>query len=52
MACWILVPQPELNPRLMAMKALNSNLWTIREFPILFHYSLLQDINNIPCAIQ
>ena len=31
-ACGILVPQPGIEPRLSAVKALNPNHWTTREF--------------------
>ena len=32
-ACGILVPQPGIEPRAMAVKALTPNHWTTREFP-------------------
>ena len=32
MACGILVPQPGIKPRPMAVKALSPNHWTAREF--------------------
>ena len=34
-ACGILVPCPGIKPRIPAMRALSSNHWTAREFPIM-----------------
>ena len=38
MACGILVPQPGIEPRPLAVKAQNLNHWTIREFPMDLYY--------------
>ena len=42
MACGILVPQPGIEPRPLAVKVKSPNHWTAREFPQLG--------NLIPCA--
>ena len=35
MACRILISQPEIEPRPLAVKVWSSNHWTIREIPTL-----------------
>ena len=39
-ACGILVPQPEIEPRTLAVKVPSPNHWTAREFPGPSHFDL------------
>ena len=46
-ACGILVPQPGIAPRPLAVKAQSSNHWTTREFPWLFFENFVLTLSDM-----